>query len=136
MSEAVVVISPFRATMSRSREDNKEHAKILCRRLARAGCIVYAGHLMCPEFLDEDLPSDREIGLAVNLGWIERSDRLAVWDVWGISSGMDTEIKHAEKVNLTRVGPEDDDPEYVAPIKIHYFSKGEVPEWEDLHSRR
>jgi hypothetical protein len=127
VSQAIVVVSPFRASEKRSREEHEEHAKLLCRHLARAGRIVYAGHLLCPLFLDEDLASDREAGIAINLGWIERCDRLAIWDVWGITAGMKAEIEYAEKMNAENEWRQ---------IAIHYFSKGEVPEWEDLHSRR
>lgn len=142
------VISPLRARNGRTRAEHEAHAKLLCQRLARAGWAVYAGHLACPLFLDEDVESDRNLGIEINLAWIERSDRICIWDPWGVAGGMITEIEHAEKMNAERVIRDvSRDPAsgeilvrpsgfHLRAILIHKFTRGEVPEWADLHSQR
>lgn len=131
----IVVVSPFRETKERSREAHLAHAKLLCRRLALAGNSVFASHVSYPLFLDEDSPAERRLGLDLECEHIRRCDELAVWDVWGISSGMQGSIDFAAQVNGRRG---DGCPGCLThdPIVIRYFSKGEVPEWDGLHSNR
>jgi hypothetical protein len=119
---AVVVVSPFRASPERSRAEHGLFARQLCLRLAKGGFVPFASHLFAPLFLDDDVPEEREAGIAISKGWIERADWLAVWDLWGISTGMAAEIEWAEKMGKA----------------VRYASKGEIPEWHDLtrHSSR
>lgn len=134
--KTAVVISPYRASAQRTLVEHEAHAKLLCARLARAGWAVYAGHLSCPQFLDEYDANDRKIGIETNKAWIERSDRICIWDPWGISSGMTAEIGHAEKIVAERREMYLTERVIFPTIDIHYFTKGEVPEWADLHSLR
>ena len=135
----VVVVSPFRAGNGRSREYHLTFAKLLCGRLARAGYIVFASHVFCPLFLDEDNEADRTNGLRIERGWIDVSYRLAVWDPWGVSGGMAGAIDYVGELNRDRelraaglfeagfnpgLAP--------SPILVHYASRGEVPEWNEL----
>jgi hypothetical protein len=123
----VVVVSPFRESGKRTREYHKVLAHLLCYRLAHAGYIVFASHVFCPLFLDEDLAEDRANGLRIERGWIDVSDRLAVWDLWGLSSGMQGAVEYAEKMNRIRRSP----PFNGRQITIDYVTHGEVPEWDD-----
>lgn len=119
----VVVVSPFRASPSRSRKYHTVFAKLLCLAVAHAGHAPFASHLFYPAFLDDNDEVDRATGLACEHAWIERCDELWVWDHWGISQGMQAAIDHAEEWSR---------PYDHKPIVILSFSKGEIPEWQDL----
>lgn len=112
--KTVMVISPFRASATRTRGQHLAHAKKLCELAARAGVAPFASHVFYPLFLDEDSEKDREIGLACERAWIERCDELWVWDDWGISTGMKAAIGQAE---------------FCQNIEIRYFSRGEITWW-------
>lgn len=139
-----IVVSPFREANGRSRQAHAHFARTLCNRLARAGYIVFASHVFCPEFLDEDVPEDRENGLRIERGIIARSDRLAVWDLWHMSSGMKGAVEYAAQLNKIRIGEEErlwDEGIHgivvpMKPIVVHYASRGEIPEWRDLIERQ
>jgi hypothetical protein len=97
--KATIVISPYRATSARSVLDHMFHARRLCLLLAQAGVPTFASHLYATQFLNDALPAEREAGIAISKCWIERADRLAIWDPWGISEGMAAEIAWAEECN-------------------------------------
>ncbi len=134
--KATIVISPYRAANGRSVGIHVERAKTLCLLLARAGVPTFASHLFATHFLDDNVLDEREAGIAISKCWIARADRLAVWDLWGITSGMAAEIAWAEECNRDRA-PDRllADAPLRFPIEIHYFSCGGVPEWEDEFER-
>ena len=139
----VVVVSPYRAANGRSRQAHGLFARTLLNRLARAGYLVFASHVFCTEFLDEDVAADRENGLRIERGIVARSDRLAVWDLWGMSSGMKGAIDWAGELNKIRIAEEErlwaegihGIVSGMKPIIVSYASRGEVPEWADLIDR-
>src|SRR3990172_8144928 len=134
--KATIVISPYRAANGRSVEQHVRHAEGLCLLLARAGVPTFASHLYATRFLDDANPVEREAGIAISKCWIARADRLAVWDPWGISSGMAAEIAWAEALNEDRRADElARFPLHRAPIQIHYFTRAEVPEWSGTFTR-
>ena len=112
--KTVMVISPFRASANRTREQHLKHAKKLCELACRAGHAPFASHVFYPLFLDEDSERDREIGLGCEHAWLQLSDEIWVWDDWGISSGMKSAIGQAQDYQN---------------IEIRYFSRGEIPAW-------
>lgn len=119
-----VVISPFKAVEGRSRTFHAAFAKLLCLKLAQNGLAPYAPHLFCPQFLDDDLPQDRDLGIEIGKTIIERAGELCVWDAWGISSGMAHEIAWGMEVDKERAVAT-----WCPPLRIRYFSRGEIPEW-------
>jgi hypothetical protein len=134
--KATIVISPLRAANGRSVGAHVERAEALCLLLARAGVPTFASHLYATRFLDDAVLEEREAGIAISKCWIARADRLAVWDPWGISSGMAAEIAWAEALNEDRRADElARFPLHRAPIQIHYFTSGEVPEWNGTFTR-
>jgi hypothetical protein len=135
--KATIVISPYRAANGRSVGAHVERAEALCLLLARAGVPTFASHLYATRFLDDANPPEREAGIAISKCWIARANRLAVWDPWGISSGMAAEIAWAEALNEDRRADELARPRLFirAPIQIHYFTSGEVPEWSGTFTR-
>jgi hypothetical protein len=134
--KATIVISPYRAANGRSVGAHVERAEALCLLLAQAGIPTFASHLYATRFLDDANPPEREAGIAISKCWIARADRLAVWDPWGISSGMAAEIAWAEALNEDRRADElARFPLHRAPIQIHYFTSAEVPEWSGTFTR-
>jgi hypothetical protein len=115
--KTVMVVSPFRASANRTREQHLAHAKKLCELAARAGVAPFASHVFYPLFLDEDSEKDREIGLVCEHEWLGQCDELWIWDDWGISSGMKRAIGKAQDYQN---------------IEIRYFSRGEISAWLKL----
>ena len=74
---------------------NVEAARRYCRFAVDKGFIPIAPHLLYPQFLNDDDPSERELGLF--FGNALMSKCAEVW-VFGsrISSGMEAEIKRAK----------------------------------------
>ena len=130
--KTVIVVSPFHETEQRSRHYHRTFAQLLCLRVAKAGAAPFASHLFYPQFLTEDDPADRELGLACEHGWIERCDELWIWDAWGISSGMQAAIDYARTINET--GNQAMHCSYCRslPVKMRFYSQGDVPEWNGL----
>ena len=75
-----------------------EAAKRYSRLAVDKGCIPLTPHLLFPQFLDDDIPEERELGLF--FGNILMSKCSEVW-VFGerISAGMESEIKRARWKN-------------------------------------
>jgi peroxiredoxin len=94
--KTVMVISPFRASATRSRFQHLEHAKKLCALAARSGAAPFASHVFYPQFLNEDDDEDRQLGLDCEKVWIAGCNELWVWDAWGISDGMKSAILFAK----------------------------------------
>ena len=74
---------------------NVAAARRYCRFAVGKGFIPIAPHLLYPQFLNDDDPSERELGLFFGNALMSRCAE--VW-VFGsrISSGMEAEIKRAE----------------------------------------
>lgn len=60
------------------------------------GAIPFAPHLLYPQVLDEDDPSERELGLFFGMVWLGKCDELWVFGR-NISGGMAREIAKAKK---------------------------------------
>lgn len=84
---------------------NTEAARCYCRFCMEQGCIPIAPHLLFPQFLNENDPSERSLGLFFGNVLLDKC--IEVW-VFGsrISEGMDAEIRRAKRKNY----------------KIRYFS--------------
>ena len=87
----VYICSPY----SGDTERNIKNAKRYSRFAVDKGYIPIAPHLLFPQFLDDDNPEERELGLF--FGNALMSKCAEVW-VFGsrISSGMEAEIKRAK----------------------------------------
>lgn len=90
----VYICSPYSGEI----ETNVEAAKRYSRLAVDKGCIPLTPHLLFPQFLDDDIPEERELGLF--FGNILMSKCSEVW-VFGerISAGMESEIKRARWKN-------------------------------------
>lgn len=90
----VYICSPYSGDI----ETNVEAAKRYSRLAVDKGFIPLTPHLLFPQFLDDDIPEERELGLF--FGNILMSKCSEVW-VFGerISAGMESEIKRARWKN-------------------------------------
>ena len=86
----VFVCSPYRGDVER----NVAVARAACRDVIRAGDAPFAPHLLYPDFLDDDIASDRDLGIGAGLEWLSVSDEILV--VGAPTDGMRVEIDAAE----------------------------------------
>lgn len=92
----VYVCSPYAGDVP----GNAAAAKRYCRFAVDRGYIPIAPHLLFPQFLDDNDPKERELGLL--FGNALMSKCAEVW-VFGsrISAGMELEIKRAKRKNYS-----------------------------------
>lgn len=88
----VFICSPYAGDV----EGNTKRAIGYMRFAVARGAIPFAPHLLYPQVLDEDDPSQRELGLFFGTVWLGKCDEL--W-VFGnrISNGMAREMAKAKK---------------------------------------
>lgn len=86
----VYICSPYSGDI----ETNVEAAKRYSRLAVDKGYIPLTPHLLFPQFLDDDIPEERELGLFFGNALMSKCSE--VW-VFGerISAGMESEIKRA-----------------------------------------
>lgn len=86
----IYICSPFRGDTAA----NTEAAQRYCRDAYEKNCIPVAPHLYLPQFLDDDIPEERDLALRIGLRLIDYCSE--VW-VHGdkISDGMRGEIDYA-----------------------------------------
>ena len=91
----VYICSPYSGDI----ETNVEAAKRYSRLAVDKGFIPLTPHLLFPQFLDDDIPEERELGLF--FGNILMSKCREMW-VCGdrVSSGMEAEIARARQKNM------------------------------------
>ena len=92
----VYICSPFSGEV----EKNIENARRYSRFAVNEGMIPLAPHLLFPQFLDDDDPDERKLGLF--MGMVLLSKCAELW-VFGdkVSKGMGIEIEKAKKKGQT-----------------------------------
>lgn len=90
----VYVASPYRGDVG----TNILFARRVCREVVLAGDAPLAPHLLFTQFLDDDDPVQRELGLAAAMSWIEVADELLV--AGDVSDGMRLEIARATELGV------------------------------------
>ena len=93
----VYICSPYRADTKEGLERHIEYAKEVTRRIALQGCIPVTPHLYLTQCLDDNDPAERAAGMSIALGLIDVCDILIVCDKYGLSEGMQSEIRYAQK---------------------------------------
>lgn len=78
-------------------EANVAAAIRYCRYVIEAGFMPVASHLLYPRILDDNNPTERELGLAFGLALLGLCDE--VWVFGPISRGMAAEIEEARRLN-------------------------------------
>jgi len=95
----VYICSRFRADEKHSVEDNIRRALFACTYALNHNYAPFAPHLIYPRCLDDDVPSERKIGLAAGQAWLQTCDELWQWGAT-ISEGMAAEIALAHELGI------------------------------------
>ncbi|MBZ4669575.1 MAG: hypothetical protein JG775_2730 [Defluviitaleaceae bacterium] len=91
----VFICSPFAGDI----EGNTERARRYGRFAVTKNVIPIIPHLMYPQFLCEDDPEERKLGLAMGLVLLSKCQEL--WVFGGkVTSGMAVEIEKAKSINM------------------------------------
>lgn len=99
--DKVYIISRYRADTKQKIEFNREVARYFCRAVIDEGKVPVAPHLFYTQFLDDDYPDDREIGLDMGLMELRESKEFLLVVIDGvISDGMRGEIAEAGRMCL------------------------------------
>lgn len=97
--KTVYMCSPFRADTAEERKENIDLARRVCRWAVLSGYQVECPHLFYPQFLDDNDPEQREIGMELGAKKLEAVDE--VWVVGNrISEGMSREIAKASEMGI------------------------------------
>jgi len=98
----VYICSPYSGDISK----NTMKARRYCRFTAMSNCIPLAPYLLYPQFLDETIECERELGISFGLKLLDHCSE--VW-VFGerISTGMALELERAAEKKM----------------RIHYFKE-------------
>ena len=91
----IYVCSPFAGDI----ETNIANARRYCAFAVKQGYIPYASHLFFPQFLSDDDPERRELGLFMGMVFLDGCRECWVFGS-RISSGMAAEIDRAKKRGL------------------------------------
>lgn len=100
----IYVCSPFRGQTGSAVEidANVQHAREACKLVVEQGDCPIAPHLLFTQFLDDDVPSQREAGIRCGLALLATCDELYLWPrVAGeISKGMAAEVEAAKAIGI------------------------------------
>lgn len=91
----VYICSPYSGDIA----NNEQKARMYSRFAVQQGAIPITPHLLYPQFLNDDNPSERELGMFFGMVLLTKCEQ--VW-VFGnvISSGMDKEIRKAKSKGI------------------------------------
>ena len=96
--EKVYIISRYSAKTWHERRFNKEVTKYYCRRIAEAGKRPVAPHLFYTQFMDDDDPRERALGLELAIKDLDECDSFLLVIIGGvISAGMRGEVEHISR---------------------------------------
>lgn len=96
----VYVCSPLSAPTREGIAENMEKAKAYTELVSRHfKCRAIAPHSFLPAYLDDNIPQEREIGLAFGLSVLKLSKAIVVCGD-RISKGMQGEIRLARELNI------------------------------------
>ena len=89
MRKKVFICSPFRGDM----EGNARKAAAYSRMACEEGYLPIAPHLLFPQFLNEGIEEERQLGIAMGMELLNTCDE--VWVFGEATEGMAAEIAHA-----------------------------------------
>jgi hypothetical protein len=100
LREKVYICSPYRGASESEVSDNVARALKHCRLAVSKGYIPVCPHVYLTRFLDDNVPSERELGLQIGLEMLTECAEL--W-VFGnrVSQGMRAEIDTANRLGIT-----------------------------------
>lgn len=80
-------------------ERNVSVAKAFCCMAVEAGIAPFAPHLLYPQFMDDNNPAQRELGISMGLQFMEACNEVWVYIGNGVSEGMRIEMEHAQRLS-------------------------------------
>lgn len=94
----VILESPYAGDVPR----NEAYARACLRDSLLRGENPIASHLLYtqPGVLNDDLPEERDRGIAAGLAWLKVAEKSVIYQDFGISSGMKHGIKAAEQAGV------------------------------------
>lgn len=99
-NELVYICSPLSAPTGMQMRENMHLARFYVNIISsRFGCRAIAPHGFLPEYLDDNIPEERAIGLQFGLAVLEQSKAVIVCGN-RISEGMSGEIKRAKELQI------------------------------------
>lgn len=98
--DLVYICSPLSAPKLAQMRENMSKARFYANMISHEfGCRTIAPHGFIPDYLDDNIPREREIGLQFGLSVLEISSAMVVCGS-KISSGMSGEIKRARELQI------------------------------------
>lgn len=90
----VILESPYAGEVER----NKTYAVRCMKDSLHRGESPLLSHLLYTQCLDDTVPEERKMGMSAGWDWIKQSGKTAVYEDYGISSGMEQGIKIAKEL--------------------------------------
>jgi len=91
----VYLETPFRADTPEGMRRNREYLRDCMRHSIALGEAPFASHALYTQFLDEDVPAERDAGIACGLAWGDLAEVTVVYTDLGITEGMQRGIDDA-----------------------------------------
>ena len=99
--DKIYIISRYRAETEEELELNKKVARHFCQEIIEEGNVPVAPHLYYPQFLDDNDPEDRSLGLRLGIRDLRESKEYLLVIVGGeISEGMAGEIEEIGRLGM------------------------------------
>lgn len=91
----IYVASPYAGDV----KGNVRFAEEACRYVMDQGCAFFAPHLLYPTILDDSVPSERALGMAMGTTVLSKCDELWAFGE-RVSPGMQSEIAEAQRLGI------------------------------------
>lgn len=99
----IYVGSPFRGENGDEQNRNVKYARECARAVALFGFVPWAPHLHDPQFLQDNVPEERKLGLDNGKELMHRSDGCIFFLDRGTSDGMKGEISFSQRYDIPTV---------------------------------
>jgi hypothetical protein len=96
----VVMASPFSAKNGRGISENIAYARLCLRDCLERGEAPLASHLLYTQVLDDAVEEQRRWGMEASNCWILKAEALVVYDDYGVSPGMKSDIIMAQAADI------------------------------------
>lgn len=94
------ICSPYSAATQVDRKRNLDYAKRLTKYALECGYAPIAPHLYIAQLLNDNEPSEREIGMKAGIEMLRLCDVIIVGKKYGFSQGMNEEIRAASTIGV------------------------------------
>jgi len=91
--EKVYICSPYRARTKKEVKENVANAVQYCKDAIAQGFEPVCPHIYFTQFLNDNIPAEREMGLAFGIAQLKKCNEL--WVYGEPTSGMQAELKQA-----------------------------------------